>query len=358
MRKILMISLLGLLNIGQISAQGVNFRKDLSLEKLKETAVKEHKNIFLDVMATWCGPCKTMDQTVYPDAELGKFFLEKFISVKVQTDITKNDNEFVRAWYASAKEIMNRYQVTGLPSMVFLSPEGTLLYKSVGFRNKEELLSDAKRALNPAGRYDMLLEEYYRGNRNKAFITQLISQTDSMGRGIMAQKIAYDVLGNVKDSTAYAVLSFLSKSKPSKIPNIFSGNWDIDYPACDFGDKPLRAAAKKLNVLNSSSGMEISRVSAGLSGAEVQSKENLLASANESVSATATENRKKRSRMFVHPDGKSFTEFSEYTFVDDRAIDYVIVEFWSMLSDGRLSILKSAYMNGGSYALKLIYRKK
>jgi len=357
MKRLVAFGLITLSFVIKGEAQGVKFREDLSWEQLKVAAKAEHKDIFLDVMATWCSPCKAMEQSVYPDTALGKFMDGSFISVKVQSDQTKNDSKFVKSWYVTAKMILNRYQVTGLPSMVFLTPEGQLLYKSVGFRSKDELISDAKRALNPASRYDLMMGQYFKGKSDQVFLEHLIRQTDSVDRKIMAQKIAYESLGHVKDSTAYGVLSNLSKKKSGKLVAKFSGNWEIDYQACEFGDKPLRAAAKKLGVLVFSTDMEITRLTAGADKINIQSKETLSLAGKLSSSITSTENRKKHSRLFISPDGQSFTEFSEYTFSDDRSIDYVGVEEWSLLPDGKLLVSKTAYTNGGSYKLKLVYKK-
>ena len=39
--------------------------------------------LFVDVYATWCGPCKMMDAQVYPDPALSTYMNEHFVSVRM-----------------------------------------------------------------------------------------------------------------------------------------------------------------------------------------------------------------------------------------------------------------------------------
>src|SRR5258708_31213409 len=89
---------------------GVRFEADLNWQEVLAKAAKEKKFIFLDIYATWCGPCKQMDKFVYTDTAIGDFFNKQFISIKVQMDTSKNDNGHVREWYSDAHELKNKYR--------------------------------------------------------------------------------------------------------------------------------------------------------------------------------------------------------------------------------------------------------
>src|ERR1700722_17146958 len=78
----------------------IKFVQGLTWDQINEKAKKEHKCIFVDCYATWCGPCKDMDKNVFTDNKVGETFNDKFICVKVQMDKTPNDDKQTKEnWY-------------------------------------------------------------------------------------------------------------------------------------------------------------------------------------------------------------------------------------------------------------------
>ena len=83
---VLGISLLG---IATVNGQGgVSFIKDKPWEEVLKLAAAEDKLIFMDAYTTWCGPCKKMDRQVFPLESVGNFYNDKFISVKMDMEIS------------------------------------------------------------------------------------------------------------------------------------------------------------------------------------------------------------------------------------------------------------------------------
>src|SRR5688572_6405431 len=95
-------------NSEQAFNKGIKWTEGLNWEEIKEKARKENKYIFLDCFATWCGPCKLMDKNVYTKQQIGNLLNQKFISVRVQMDQTKNDVEQVKNWYTDAAVIKKK----------------------------------------------------------------------------------------------------------------------------------------------------------------------------------------------------------------------------------------------------------
>ena len=92
-------------------------------EKLKEgwnpslaagldQALREGKPVFIDMWATWCKNCLTMDKTTFQDASV-KARLSGYVKVKFQAE--QPDEE-------PAKGVMQRFDAVGLPTYVILKP--------------------------------------------------------------------------------------------------------------------------------------------------------------------------------------------------------------------------------------------
>ncbi|PWS32646.1 thioredoxin family protein [Pedobacter paludis] len=125
-------------------AQGVNFSKSKTWEAVLNQAKAENKFIFIDGYATWCVPCKMMDRDTYGDANIGRLMNEKFISVKIQTDKVDHDDDFVKNWYDEAQMLKIKYQMLSLPALIFISPDGELVYRSFGYQNKSQFENTVK----------------------------------------------------------------------------------------------------------------------------------------------------------------------------------------------------------------------
>jgi thioredoxin-related protein len=139
---------------GPGAAEGIHWTTGLSWEQIKQKAKRENKYIFIDAYATWCGPCKMMDKYVYPNDTVGDFFNEHFIPVKVQMDVTDNDNQSIRAWYNDANTIKKECMVTSYPTFIFFSPDGKIVQKESRYFSVQEFVAIGKEALTHGKTYD------------------------------------------------------------------------------------------------------------------------------------------------------------------------------------------------------------
>lgn len=136
-RYLLLLSLL--LATGVVRAQGVHFEKKMSWAQALEKARAEKKLIFVDVYATWCGPCKMLDQQTFPEARVGRYFNGHFINLKI-------DGE-----HGEGPGLMRTYNLSAYPSGLFINGDGQLVHEHVGFANAEEYLSQAENAFGRTG---------------------------------------------------------------------------------------------------------------------------------------------------------------------------------------------------------------
>ena len=98
------------------SGKTVTFLHDF--KKAEALVRKENKPLFIDFEATWCGPCKTMDQLVYT-ADVVVKAAQNVISVKVDGD--------------KQSELKKQFRVGGYPTMILLTPQGKELKRTSGY---------------------------------------------------------------------------------------------------------------------------------------------------------------------------------------------------------------------------------
>jgi thioredoxin-related protein len=125
-----------------------------SWEEAIETAKKEHKIIFMDAFAEWCGPCKRMAKEVFTQKEVGDFFNKHFINVKI--DMEKGEGP----------KLGQKYKVSAYPTLIFVDGTGEVVNAQVGGVNADQLLGLAKVSLNKGDKSKNYEEEYEKGNRD------------------------------------------------------------------------------------------------------------------------------------------------------------------------------------------------
>jgi thioredoxin 1 len=84
-------------------------------EKAKLKAKEEGKMLFLDFYASWCTPCKWMDETTFKDLEIKNLLEQKYIAVKVNID----DFE--------GFELKSKFDIRFLPTILIFNHEGKMI---------------------------------------------------------------------------------------------------------------------------------------------------------------------------------------------------------------------------------------
>ena len=171
---------------------GIQFVHGLSWKEIQAKARTENKYIFVDCFATWCGPCKQMDKEIYTQDTVGNYFNNKFISIKLQMDSSKEDKEDIKNWYADARAMMQRYKITAFPTFLFFSRDGELVHLAVGYKEISDFLSLGSDAFNPNKQNYALMEQYKMGVKNYTSMAYLATNALSMNDNEMAWKIAKD----------------------------------------------------------------------------------------------------------------------------------------------------------------------
>lgn len=127
MKKILLIAL-PLLVITVVFAAKKSTKKDEGIQfyeatwkDVQDKAGKEKKLIFMDIYATWCGPCKMLQKRTFPDKEVGDFFNKNFIN----SSFNGEDGDGIM--------LAQKYQIQGYPTLLILDQEGNVIVETAGY---------------------------------------------------------------------------------------------------------------------------------------------------------------------------------------------------------------------------------
>ncbi len=94
-----------------------------------EIAKQEDKLVMLDFYAAWCAACKELDHQTYVDPAVAAR-LADYVNVKL--DFTRTSE--------TTKALTEKYQIPGLPVVIFTDANETVLKRFTGFVDAEEML--------------------------------------------------------------------------------------------------------------------------------------------------------------------------------------------------------------------------
>ncbi len=135
-------------------------------------ARRQNKPVFIDIYTTWCGPCKMMAKQAFPDAKVGEKFNANFINYQI--DAEKGEGITVAKQYA----------VAAYPTSLYVSADGDLIHRAIGYGGIKGLLDEADKAIevaNDPNPLSAMEKQYQNGQRETAFLAAYLQKRANVG---------------------------------------------------------------------------------------------------------------------------------------------------------------------------------
>lgn len=128
--------------------QGIAFRPISFDEAVRQSKI-ENKPIFLHAFASWCHYCAGMVDSVYTDPEVGSFYNQRFVCIKM--DMEKE-----------GKELNKKLRVKTFPTLVYFdSTAAIMMHRVAGKRGRQELIQTGQDALDSARNLRAYEQRYF-----------------------------------------------------------------------------------------------------------------------------------------------------------------------------------------------------
>lgn len=132
MKKIIFIAVMALfVSVSSFAQSGIKFESG-SLKTILAKAKAENKLVFMDVYASWCGPCKRMASDVFTVKRVGDYFNSTFVNAKFDAEV------------GEGVEVAKKYEVKSYPTFLLLNAEGEVVGKMIGGSDADDFIKKIK----------------------------------------------------------------------------------------------------------------------------------------------------------------------------------------------------------------------
>jgi thiol-disulfide isomerase/thioredoxin len=114
-------------------------------------AKAENKIIFIDVTASWCGPCKLLERNSFHNPELSAIHNEHFINIQLDEKYNKG--------------FLSSHNINGFPTLIYMDSDENIIFRGSGVPTTKSLISIAKN-----------LSDY--NSEKESLLIELLSITD------------------------------------------------------------------------------------------------------------------------------------------------------------------------------------
>ncbi|HKK63010.1 MAG TPA: thioredoxin family protein [Bacteroidales bacterium] len=175
---------------GQVEFRHIHAKEDM--DKVWSDAASTNKPVFVDIYATWCGPCKWMDANVFASEIAGKYMNTEFINVKMD-----GESEYGRQFAMEAG-------LTAYPSFFLYDAEQTLMNKFMGAKPWEEFQPVLTSTLEYYPVMELLQRKFESNLLEKEEYSKLVSVLREMGKEEYGNTVAGTYRKKYTDEGAFS----------------------------------------------------------------------------------------------------------------------------------------------------------
>ncbi len=190
----------------QVIGQGIEFFHG-SFDEALEMAQKEGKVIFVDAYTTWCGPCKRMSKSTFPDPSVGAFFNENFVNMKI--DMEK----------AEGRKFKAKYPVQAFPTLYFIGGDGEVVHRQKGAQDAVNFLKIGKHVYSKVDFSRDYAKLYEDGDRDPQLIYDYVQALNKSKKS--SSKVANEYIRTQDDLTSDFNLNFILEATTEADSRIF-----------------------------------------------------------------------------------------------------------------------------------------
>ena len=176
--------------MGKVSSKGVAFEKEGTLfRQAVQKALSSGKLIFLDCYTSWCGPCKMMANTVFPQEEVGNFMNPKYVCIKI--DMEKGEGP----------ELAKKLQISAYPTFIVFNSGGQEIGRFLGGCKAQEFMEKVKKASADNTSVEMD-KRFADGERDEAFLYSYLNTLGSAYKRTQCNVVAEALLEGKEETFA------------------------------------------------------------------------------------------------------------------------------------------------------------
>ncbi|MBR1400044.1 MAG: thioredoxin family protein [Prevotella sp.] len=181
-----------------------NFR-EITFQQALDAAKAESKLVFIDVMTSWCGPCKMMAREVFPQQKVGEYMNSHFVCMKIDAEKGEGIG------------IAKTYGVSAYPTFLIIDTNKKEVARSVGMKQADAFVAELERIVNPDAAPEKLKMRYESGERTPSLVKMyagMLTNAANESRRDREQKLA-EVNAMVQDY--YADLTQAQRFDPENL---------------------------------------------------------------------------------------------------------------------------------------------
>lgn len=159
--------------VGLLSAQAQTEFRHFTFDEAKTAAKAEGKLIFVDFYTQWCGPCKRMAATVFPQKEIGDYLNPNYVCLKLDAE-------------AEGAELAKTVGVKAYPTFMVFDADGNELGSFAGMKQGQEFITAVEMCKNPDLTPERIQARYSAGERTPELVRAYAINIVESSRDYMA----------------------------------------------------------------------------------------------------------------------------------------------------------------------------